>query len=368
MDSDAIFLLDQDGSLEKIPHRNYDREDILQKLISKHPELIVGEQIDPDSPPRWLHIKSEAGVPGQEAGGDRWSVDNLLLDQTGIPTFVEVKRSSDTRIRREVVGQMLDYAANAVVYWPADKIRSLAEAQYGGVEGLNKKIREFLSEGQEPDSVKDVDAYWSSVSENLKSGKVRLLFVADIIPTELRRVIEFLNEHMPLVEVLGVEVRKYEGKNIKALVPRVVGQTESARQEKGRPRKITPDEFLSLCDEKSREFFLELISAAEADGYKVEWGTKGFSLRIFNKEGIQISLFYGYVPGFSGGDRPPFQAYFAQIEEEKRERFRKKLSEYADFKLKGQYTPEVILTPEISDSLKPKLRELLKAAKEIVTG
>ena len=28
------------------------------------------------------------------------------------PTLVEVKRSSDTRIRREVVGQMLDYAAN----------------------------------------------------------------------------------------------------------------------------------------------------------------------------------------------------------------------------------------------------------------
>ena len=32
-----------------------------------------------------------------------------------MPTLVEVKRSSDTRIRREVVGQMLHYAANAVV-------------------------------------------------------------------------------------------------------------------------------------------------------------------------------------------------------------------------------------------------------------
>jgi hypothetical protein len=35
--------------------------------------------------------------------------------KTPVPTLLEVKRSSDTRIRREVVGQMLDYAANGVV-------------------------------------------------------------------------------------------------------------------------------------------------------------------------------------------------------------------------------------------------------------
>lgn len=36
---------------------------------------------------------------------------------------MEVKRSTDTRIRREVVGQMLDYAANGVRYWPAEELR-----------------------------------------------------------------------------------------------------------------------------------------------------------------------------------------------------------------------------------------------------
>jgi|SRR5579872_2595824 len=53
-----------------------------------------------------------------------WSLDHLFIDQDGIPTLVEVKRGTDTRIRREVVGQMLDYAANAVVYWPVESIRS----------------------------------------------------------------------------------------------------------------------------------------------------------------------------------------------------------------------------------------------------
>jgi hypothetical protein len=62
------------------------------------------------------------------SGGGRWSVDHLFLDQEAIPTLVEVKCSSDSRIRREVVGQMLDYAANAVVYWPIETVRSLLNA------------------------------------------------------------------------------------------------------------------------------------------------------------------------------------------------------------------------------------------------
>lgn len=46
-----------------------------------------------------------------------------------MPTLVEVKRSSDTRIRREVVGQMLDYAANGAVYWPLERLREFFARQ-----------------------------------------------------------------------------------------------------------------------------------------------------------------------------------------------------------------------------------------------
>ena len=45
-----------------------------------------------------------------------------------MPTLVEVKRSSDGRIRREVVGQMLDYAAS-VTNWQADTLRGWFEAE-----------------------------------------------------------------------------------------------------------------------------------------------------------------------------------------------------------------------------------------------
>jgi hypothetical protein len=86
---------------------------LLQTWLAQYPALLVGNQIDAKEPKRFLLIEQECGVPAREAGADRWSIDHLFIDQDAIPTIVEVKRSSDTRIRREVVGQMLDYAANA---------------------------------------------------------------------------------------------------------------------------------------------------------------------------------------------------------------------------------------------------------------
>ena len=64
-----------------------------------------------------------SGIPTAEGASDTFSLDHLFIDTRGIPVIVEVKRSSDTRIRREVVGQMLDYAANGTRYWPISKLR-----------------------------------------------------------------------------------------------------------------------------------------------------------------------------------------------------------------------------------------------------
>ncbi len=62
-------------------------------------------------------------MPGESEGANWWSLDHLFLDQDAIPTFLEVKRSSDTRSRREVVAQILDYATNATEYWPVSRMR-----------------------------------------------------------------------------------------------------------------------------------------------------------------------------------------------------------------------------------------------------
>jgi hypothetical protein len=190
--------------------------------------LLAGKQIDPETPRRWLLISREAGIPDKEKGGRRWSIDHLFIDQEGIPTLVEVKRSTDTRIRREVIGQLLEYAANAVVYWSIDTLREMFEFN---CEANNQETDVRLSEfiGSEIEQYE----FWRKVELNLQSGKVRLLFVADEIPTELQRIVEFLNVQMTPAEVLAVEIKQYVGDELKTLVPRVIGQTVEAQDKKG---------------------------------------------------------------------------------------------------------------------------------------
>ena len=85
---------------------------------------------------------------------------------------------------------------------------------------------------RDPDAV--ADAFWQAVGTNLREGRIRLIFVADEIPASLQRLVEFLNEQMPRVEVLALEVRQYraDGGSASALVPRLVGQTARAQAAK----------------------------------------------------------------------------------------------------------------------------------------
>ena len=162
---------------------------------------------------------------------------------------MEVKRKSDTRLRREVVGQMMDYAANAITYW-AD--RTLKEQFHQTVEeqGNNPKatLDAFLQEHSNQQS--DEEDFWQEANENLRNGKVRLVFVADRIPPELQRTVEFLNERMRPTEVLALELRRYSGGAFSTHIPRVLGQTSAAQMIK-RGGKISKLASRHVWDETS---------------------------------------------------------------------------------------------------------------------
>jgi len=97
-------------------HQPYATEDHLQRFLERYPSLLAGDQVDALTPRRWLLIAREMSIPDREEGSGRWFLDHLFLDQDGVPTLVEVKRTSDTRVCRDIRWQLLDYAAKALVY------------------------------------------------------------------------------------------------------------------------------------------------------------------------------------------------------------------------------------------------------------
>jgi hypothetical protein len=282
--SGTIYLIQENGQFVEMNEQEYDSESILQGLLAKYPHQLAGEQIDSTEPRRWLLVSREVPLPGEEDGAGRWSVDHLFLDQDAVPTIVEVKRSKDTRIRREVVGQMLDYAANAVVYWPVERLRAQFEAtcQEQGQE-LDQVLLEFLGSEVAPED------FWQRMKTNLQAGKIRLLFVADKIPTELQRVVEFLNEQMDPAEVLALEVKQYMGQGVKTLVPRIIGQTAAAIEKKdgGSREKKKWDEVSFFQDLELRRGFEDAQVARRI----LEWANDE-ALRIWWGEGKKDGSFF----------------------------------------------------------------------------
>lgn len=293
--SNKIFSLDADNQLREFVQTRYENEDIFQMLIENYPAILAGDQIDPDNPRQWIFVSREMGVPSEQDGSSQWYLDHLFIDQDSVPTLIEVKRSTDTRIRREVVAQMLDYAANAVQYWPVDTMRDLYEQQYqkGGTASLEDI-------GIAPD---DEDTYWQTVYTNLRAGKIRMLFVADEIPLTLQRIIEFLNNQMVDAEVLGLEIRPYKSADgATTLVPNLVGQTASAIQTKQKviQRDWDEDSFLDdvirVSGKTAADICQRLLRDFEKMGCTISWGhgkTHGSFVPIYvGKQNYQLCSVY----------------------------------------------------------------------------
>lgn len=357
MSNAKIFLVDDDGDhLTQMVETSFVTEENLQILLARYPDLLPGDQIDPENPRQWLLVTRELGVPGGIAEADRWSLDHLFLDQDGIPTFVECKQSSNTQVRREIVAQVLEYAANGIEYWTIDRLRQAAAETAGNRNrSLDDEIRRLLGSDEA-----DVEEYWKQVEENLRSDRVRLLFVTDNPPKELRRLVEFLNRQMKDVEVLIVEIKQYLGEGQKAMVPRVIGISPMDKK----PAKgavLTEKEFMEKCPHEFAPFFQKVIGRANEKIFSIYWAKTGFSVRKY----FPLSNKYASVVYCS--PKGEFLFYFAQlpISEKLAEDLRRQLLSTGIFKETGKKTLTSTLDIQMLDKANDVIELILERITEI---
>ena len=203
-----LFFMSQGGSASLASEAMYASEDDLQQIVAENPQLLMR---DPSSPGESLMlVRREYPVRDPDDSSIFYSLDHLFLDQDGVPVLVEVKRSTDARIRREVVGQMLDYASRAR-FWDLSEIQ-----QYFRLENT--------------DSPRDTEDFWARVSSNLKAERLKLVFVADKIPDTLATLIDFLSRNVDGMEIYGVEVRQYRSDGGLLLTSTVIGDSTSSAE------------------------------------------------------------------------------------------------------------------------------------------
>jgi hypothetical protein len=141
MSKGTIYLVDGNGDLNRMTPGAPPNEDHIQALIARHPDLIG------DSDGALLLIRREHPIADSVDSGGRWSIDHLFVTRDAVPVLVEVKRAVDTRLRREVVGQMLDYAANGIAYWRPGRIADEFAASCAKTKvSADEELQVFLGE------------------------------------------------------------------------------------------------------------------------------------------------------------------------------------------------------------------------------
>ena len=264
-----------EDALEPMAEARFSVEDDLQALIAKHPELLDGQQIRPGDPRRWVLVTREKGIAETADAGARWALDHLIVDQDAVPTLVEVKLGQNREVRRTVVGQMLEYAAHAAQSWTPDGLRETFERTCSE-RGLDpdEELQGLLQDGDP-----DADGFWRQAVTNLDASRLRLLFVSDDIPESLQRVVEFLNAQMPRIEVLAVEIKRFQGASMQTLVPRIIGKPNSSLTSGPSRRKLTRESFLAeLPNDRARSVAVRLLDVAQQNGAEHRYGSSSVSV------------------------------------------------------------------------------------------
>jgi hypothetical protein len=187
-------------------------------------------------------------------------LDVVIVDLDGQITLVECKLASNAQVRREIVGQVLDYASSL---WRMtfDDLDSRWRQRDPKGEGI---LDALGAEGDEALSLR------ATLSDNLAAGRFNLVLAVDAINDGLRRIIEFLNDRTAAeLSVMAVELRYAKHGDVEMLVPTVFGaelaQVKVDRSDK-RPQWTEADlhDYMSSQWPRSATALSAFLDAARA--------------------------------------------------------------------------------------------------------
>lgn len=164
-------------------------EATIQALAQAHPGCLPIAEIDPlflNPVPICTELNTQVGP-----------IDNLLITATELPVLVECKLWRNPEGRREVVGQILDYAKELSRWTSSDLQREVSRRLKREGNVLLELVR---AAGHEVDEIGFNDA----VTLNLRRGRFLLLIVGDGIREGVEAIAEYLQAHAGLHFTLGL--------------------------------------------------------------------------------------------------------------------------------------------------------------------
>ena len=213
----------------------------IQSLIHRYPACLPIAEIDEmfSGPvPICTELSTLAG-----------SIDNFMVTPSGLPVIVECKLWRNPEGRREVVGQILDYAKELSRWSSSDVQREVSRRLKRGGNPLLEMVRAVDPEVNE---IRFNDA----LTANLRRGRFLLLIVGDGIREGVEAIAEYLHVHAGLHFSLGlVELPIYVMPNgDRVVAPRVLARAH-----------LIPRNVVVLPDGLALEDIGDAVTASDVD-------------------------------------------------------------------------------------------------------
>ena len=303
--------------LERIPlNEKHFQENWLQKIIHKNPQILPIDDIESGFAPL-ISL-------GREISTSVGYIDNLYISPNGYLTIVETKLWRNPEAKREVVGQIIDYAKE-LTNWNFTKlndgVKNSSQLYNNNSKGIIELIKDF-EKIEEHEEFKIID----NIERNLKRGRFLLLIVGDGIRESVEEMVDFLSNTPQIQFTLGlVELQFYKNPNVEGeliAIPNLITRTREITraivkienstngnvtietdfiEEKVKPitarTTITEDDFFEQLqqntDYESAEFAKHILATVKEKGYFVEWRQGAFVAKILdpNGSGSKITLF-----------------------------------------------------------------------------
>lgn len=205
-------------SIPRVPLAEGDRNEAwLRDFLLAHPEALPCQEVDPafGTPiPLCSELRTNAGP-----------IDAVFIDRNGTLAVVECKLWRNPQARREVIGQILDYARELARWRYEDLQREVSRRRSRTGNVIYELVREANPDLVESDFV-------DSTSKNLAKGRFLLLIAGDGIREGTEAIATYLQAQpglqftFGLVEMAGYELPSSGGNTPSLLVqPRVLAKT-----------------------------------------------------------------------------------------------------------------------------------------------
>ena len=292
MGSKRKILLIDGGKVTPLSETEFTGEGKLQDYLEEHPTLIPLADI--------VEGASDLICIGREVGAGPGSIDLLCIDKDGLLTVVETKLRRNREARREVIGQIIEYASY-VSQWTPDNVYRIANEYFAKPTGVHQsyegKTLEVIMKEIAGDEFLDED-FRSKIGQNLRDGRIRLIIAVDELIEPLRATVTFLNSHGNF-DVLLLQVTDFqESEAKKVLVPLLFGY--SAKSSGGGRETKHWDKISFLADTKERcepkiaRAVTKLYEFTKDHADETSWG-KGISYGSFtfrkSRHGVLASIF-----------------------------------------------------------------------------